>query len=200
MRGRPLLLVPALAALTCAVVAGCTAGGTAGAAHRAPASSPRPPASGRIGSPGHPLALSCADESFPGYPDPPIPPRPQPHDLAIGPLIIVNGKRLATADPAGYGEHGSYKIPLVLLPGRTATVTIGAQARGRVVIENPDSPVGGVAAVAYHACPHATGFFAQGFAFTDGRARGCVPLDVRIGSEPGVRHITLSLFAGSCPS
>ena len=146
MRGHPLLLVPALAALTCAVVAGCTAGETSGAAHRAPASSPRPQASGRIGSPGDPLALSCADESFPGYPDPPIPPRPQPHDLAIGPLIIVNGKRLATADPAGYGEHGSYKIPLVLLPGRTATVTIGAQARGRVVIDNPYSPVGGVAA------------------------------------------------------
>jgi hypothetical protein len=57
-----------------------------------------------------------------------------------------------------------------------------------------------VAAASYHACPHATGFFAQGFAFTDGRARGCVPLDVRIGSEPGVRHVTLSLFAGACPS
>jgi hypothetical protein len=136
----------------------------------------------------------------PATPDPPIPPRPQPHDLAIGPLIIVNGKRLATADPAGYGEHGSYKIPLVLLPGRTATVTIGAQARGRVVIDNPYSPVGGVAAASYHACPHATGFFAQGFAFTDGRARGCVPLDVRIGNERGIRHVTLSLFAGSCPS
>jgi hypothetical protein len=68
------------------------------------------------------------------------------------------------------------------------------------VIDNPDSPVGGVAAVSYHACPHATGFFAQGFAFTDGRARGCVPLDVWIGNEPGVRQVTLSLFAGSCPS
>jgi hypothetical protein len=200
MRGHPLLLVPALAALTCAVVAGCTAGGTPGAGRRTSASSPRPAASGRIGSPGNPLALSCAEESFPGYPDRPIPARPQPGDLAIGPLIIVNGKRLAAADPAGYGEHGSYKIPLVLLPGRTATVTIGAQARGRIVIDNPYSPVGGVTAASYHSCPHATGVFAQGLAFTDGRARGCVPLDVRIGSEPRVRHVTLSLFAGSCPS
>jgi hypothetical protein len=80
------------------------------------------------------------------------------------------------------------------------TVTIGAQARGQVVIDNPYSPVGGVAAASYHSCSRKTGFFAQGFAFTNGRIRGCVALDVRIGHQPQVRHVTLSLFAGSCPA
>src|SRR5229473_6130748 len=75
MRGQPLLLVPALATLTCAILADCTAGGTSGAARHTPSSSARPAASspqatGRIGSPGNPLLLSCAQEAFPGYPDP----------------------------------------------------------------------------------------------------------------------------------
>ena len=38
----------------------------------------------------------------------------------------------------------------------------------------------------------------RGFAFTGGRTRGCVPLDVRVGGQSRVRHVTLSLFAGSC--
>jgi len=203
MRGHPLLPVPVLAVLTCTVLAGCTPAGTPGGARRAATSPPRPAASGRPGSPTNPLALSCAEESFPGYPDPPVPPRARPADLAIGPLIIVNGKRLATADPAGYGQHGTYKIPLVVLPGRVVTVTIAAPAREWVAIDNPYAHLRGVSdvtAATYRSCPHATGFFAQGFAFSGGRVRGCVPLEVRIGGEPRVRHVTLSLFAGSCPS
>ena len=43
-----------------------------------------------------------------------------------------------------------------------------------------------------------TGFFAQGFKFTDGRIRGCVPLEVRVGGQARVQRVTLSLFAGSC--
>jgi hypothetical protein len=38
----------------------------------------------------------------------------------------------------------------------------------------------------------------SGFAFTDGQIRGCVPLEVRVGDQVRVRHVTLSLFAGSC--
>jgi hypothetical protein len=136
--------------------------------------------------------LSCADEAFPGQA------KPGQADLVIGPLFIINGKRLATANPAGFGERGSYKIPLALRPGSTATVTIGGSARGQVLIDNPDSPVGGVIAATYRSCPHSGGFFAQGFTFTHGRVRGCVPLDVRIDHEVRVRHVTLSLFAGRC--
>jgi hypothetical protein len=43
-----------------------------------------------------------------------------------------------------------------------------------------------------------TGFYAQGFAFTDGQIRGCVPLEVRVGGQARVQRVTLSLFAGSC--
>lgn len=207
MRGLRLWRVPALAALACAVLAGCTAGGTSGTAHRSAPPSSRPAASpqatgsaqatGRIGSPGNPLMLSCAEESFAGGSDP-EPQQPQPGDLAVGPLFIINGKRLAAADPAGYGSHGSYKVPLVVLRGSTVTVTIGVQARGQVVIDNPYAPVGGVVSASYHPCSGVTGFFAQGFAFTHGQTRGCVPLDVRIGHQPQVRHLTLSLFAGRC--
>jgi hypothetical protein len=199
--GRPPSLVPMLAALAGAVLAGCTGGATPSVAHHLAPSPARPAGSGRpatakIGSPGNPLNLACAQESFT---DPAVPQRPGPGDLTIGPLFIVGGKRVATASPAGYGDRGSYKIPLILVMGSTATVTIAAPARGHVVISNPYSPVGGVAAAKYHSCARRMGFFAQGFAFTHGQIRGCVPLDVRIGHEPRVRHVTISLFAGSCP-
>jgi hypothetical protein len=165
---------------------------------RPAASSPRP--TGPIGSPGNPLLLSCADESFPGYPDPPVSLQPQPGDLVAGPLIIVGGERLATASPSGYGDHGSYKIPIIVRPGSTVTMSIAAPARGKVVIANPDSPVGGVTAASYQSCSRTTGFFAQGFAFTGGQTRGCVPLDVSSGHQSQAHRVMLSLFAGSCPS
>jgi hypothetical protein len=201
MLGRPYLLVPALAGLTCAILAGCAAGGPSSAAPRATPSravASRPLSAGQIGSPGHPLLLSCAEESFPGSGERPVPVQPQPGDLVIGPLSIVNGKRLATANPAGYGEHGTYKVPLIVRPGATVTITIAARARDQVVIDNPDSPVGGVAAASYQSCSRMTGFFAQGFSFTHGQTRGCVPLEVRAGHQRQVRRVTLSLFAGSC--
>jgi hypothetical protein len=153
---------------------------------------------GPVGSPDNPLMLSCGQESFPGYPSQ-MPHLPTPGDLAIGPLFILNGKLQA---PAGSGDHGRYrKVPFAVVPGSTVTVTIGAQARGHVGIDNPYAytwGIGLVAAVTYHPCSDPTGFFAQGFAFTHGQTRGCVPLDVRIGHQPLVRHVTISLGAGSC--
>jgi len=32
-----------------------------------------------------------------------------------------------------------------------------------------------------------------------GQIRGRVPLEVKVGGQPQVRRVTLSLFAGSCP-
>lgn len=213
MRRQPLLLVPALATLTCAILAGCTAGGTSRAARPTTAPSPRPArsspqATGRIGSPGNPLLLSCAQEAFPGYPGPPVPSHPRPEDLAIGSLYLANGRIVATQSPAqyGYAPYGrngrSYKLALVVTMGSTATMTIAPPARGHVVIDNPSAQnrgLGGVTSITYHSCPHKQGFFAQGFAFTHRPARGCVPLDVTINNRPPVHHVTLSLFAGSCP-
>jgi hypothetical protein len=210
MRSQPRLLAPVLAALacavlTCAVLAGCTAAGTSGSAPRPAASSGQPAASGQratgpVGSPGNPLLLSCADESFPGNGDPPASLQPQPGDLVVGSVIIVGGERLAEASPASYGDGGSYKIPIIVRPGATVTMSIGASARGQVVISNPDSPVGGVTAASYQPCSRTPGFFAQSFAFTGGQARGCVPLEVSSGHQSQARHVTLSLFAGACPS
>jgi hypothetical protein len=189
MRRHVLFVVPILVGMT---LAGCTGGKASSATHRAAAS---PPVTGPADSAGHPLLLSCGEESFAGT----VPQQPQPGDLAVGPLIIPNGKRLATADPASSGEHGSYKVPFIVTMGSTVTVTIAAPAREHVVIDNPYAPAG-VPAASYSSCSGQAGFFAQGFAFTDGRIRGCVPLEVRVGGEPQVRRVTLSLFAGSCTS
>jgi hypothetical protein len=200
MHSQPGIQVPALAILACAFLAGCTGGGTSSAANRTTSSS-SPTAAGALaaaplGSPGNPLLLSCGEESHPGYPSHGRP-LPTPGDLAIGPLIIINGKVQAL----GSGDHhGSYpKVPFAVVPGFTVTVTIGAKARGQVGIDNPYAQgIGLVAAATYHPCSDRSGFFAQGFTFTNGRLRGCVPLEVRIDHQPLVRHVTISLGAGSC--
>jgi len=195
MRRRALFLAPAVAALTCLALPACTSG-TAHHAVQATVPASRP-AAGPAGSPGHPVVFGCAEQAFAG--DSALPRRPQPGDLAIGPLIIPGGRRLATADPAGYGEHGSYKIAFIVAMGATVTVTIGPAARGHVAIANSYAPAG-VTAATYRPCPHQVGFFPQYLAFSGGRIRGCVPLEVQAGGQPQVRRVTLSLFAGSCGS
>ena len=202
----------ALAALICAMLAACT-GVSTSSTNRA-ATSPSSPSqassshiTGPLGSPGNPLVVSCDAESWPGPPSPPAPVTPGPRDLAVGPMYFPGGLALATHTPAqwGYapfGRHGRfYKLPLVLRPGATVTVTIRASARSHAVIAAPGAGQlgpGGVTSATYHACRHAGGFFAQGFAFTGPPFRGCVPLEVTVGGQALVHHITLSLFAGSC--
>ena len=188
MRRRLLFLVPILA---CVTLAGCTGGPASSAPHR-PSSAPR--ISGPAGSPGNPQVFSCSEESFLSGS---MPQMPEPGDLAIGPLVIISGKAVANADPAGFGEQGSYKIPFFVPGGSTVTVTIDPPARGHVVIDNPYAPHG-VTAATYRPCADMPGFFAQGFAFTDGQIRGCVPLEVRADGQARVQRVTLSLFAGSC--
>ena len=202
----------ALAALTCALLAACT-GTSTSSTNRVAASPPSPsPASssqitGPLGSPGDPLVVSCAEESWPGPPSPPAPITPGPRDLAVGPVYFPGGLTTATYTPAQYGyapfgRHGRfYKLALVVRPGATVTVTIGVSARGHAVIAAPGAGqlgLGGVTSATYHACRHAGGFFAQGFAFTRPPFRGCVPLDVTVGGQARVRHARLPLFAGSC--
>jgi hypothetical protein len=206
VRSRPLFLTFTLTTLTCALLAGCTRASTPGTNRAATSSPARSPASsphvtGPLGSPGNPLVLSCAAEVWPGYPDPPVPVTPGPHDLAVGPMYFPVGLTLATYTPAqwgysSFGHHGRfYKLPLVVRPGATVTVTIGASDRGHAVIATRP---GGVTSATYHACRQAGGFFAQGFAFTRPPFRGCVPLDVTTGGQPRARHLTLALFARSC--
>jgi hypothetical protein len=202
----------ALAALTCAMLAACT-GVSTSSTNRAAASSPSPSAAGSLritgplGSPGNPLVVTCAAESWPGPPSLPAPVTPGPRDLAVGPMYFPGGRALAVYTPAQYGyapfgRHGRfYKLALVVRPGVTVTVTIGRTARGHAVIAAPGAGQlgrGGVTSATYHACRRAGGFFAQGFAFTRPPFRGCVPLEVTVGGQAQVRHVTLSLFAGSC--
>jgi hypothetical protein len=188
MRRHLLVTVPVLMGMA---LAGCTGTTASSATHRAAAAAP--PVTGPAGSPGNPQVFSCREESFLRGSMPKL---PEPGDLAVGPLVIIGGQKLATADPAVWGQHGSYKLPFVVTMGSTVTVTINAPARGHVVIDSPYAS--GVTAATYRPCPGQLGFFAQSFAFTDGRIRGCVPLDVRAGGEPRVRRVTLSLFAGAC--
>jgi hypothetical protein len=207
VRRQALLLTLTWATLTCAILAGCTGTGTPGTSRAAasprlaPASSPR--LAGPLGSPGNPLVRSCAAEAWPGPPGR-APVTPGPHDLAVGPMYFPVGLALATKTPswlgyAPFGRHGRfYKLPLVVRPGATVTVTIGASARGHVMIDVGGDMPGGVTSATYHACRKAGGFYAQGFAFTHPPFRGCVPLDVITGGQARIQHVMLSLFAGSC--
>jgi hypothetical protein len=106
MRRRLLFMVPILA---CVTLAGCTGGAVSSAPRpTGPATSPAARPTGPAGSAGNPQVFSCAEESFLADP---MPPMPEPGDLAVGPLVIISGKAVANADPAGFGEHGRYKIP-----------------------------------------------------------------------------------------
>jgi hypothetical protein len=187
VNGQPRLVVAMLAILGCAILGSCTGSGTSKAR-----------VGGPVGSQGDPLVLSCAQESFLPYPSS-VPRHPGPADLAVGPLFIINGKRQASASS---GDLGSYpKIPFVVVPGSVVTVTIGAQARAHVGIDNPYARawgVGLVTAATYRPCSGQMGFFAQGFTFSRGQIRGCVPLSVQIDHERLVRHVTISLGAGAC--
>jgi hypothetical protein len=103
--------------------------------------------------------------------------------------------------PFGRRHGRAYKVAVVVRPGATVTMTIGARACGHAVIDSPAGEqlgLGGVTSATYHACRAAGGFFAQGFAFTHRPFRGCVPLNVTSGGQARARHVTLSLFAGRC--
>ena len=56
----------------------------------------------------------------------------------------------------------------------------------------PHTHPGGVPGIPAKSRPGWT-FFAQGFTFTDGRIRGCVPLTIQAGRKAQVRHVSVSL-------
>jgi hypothetical protein len=153
-----------------------------------------------VGTPTHPQILTCYEEAtqFTGGTPPPV----GPHDIGFGPGYFPQARRLATMNPPlNFGRGAQltgYKLPPVVYPGATVTMTIARGARSYVVQQNPWSPSRGSVSVTYRACSHKPGFFPQSFRFTDGRRRGCVPLDVRVGGKRRTSHIVLSFFAGRC--
>jgi hypothetical protein len=151
-----------------------------------------------VGTPVHPQILTCYEEAtqFTGG----LPPVGR-HDIGFGAGYFPKARWLATLNPPNSGRAArltGYKLPPVVYPGATVTMTIARGARSYVVQQNPWSPRQGSVSVTYRACLHKPGFFPQSFRFTDGRKRGCVPLDVRIGGQPKTSRIVLSFFAGRC--
>jgi hypothetical protein len=151
-----------------------------------------------VGTPTQPQLLTCHEEAtqFTG-----TLPSIGPHDIGFGPGYFPQARRLATANPPDAGRNAKltgYKLPPVVYPGATVTMTIASAARSYVVQQNPWSPSQGSLSVTYRACLHKRGFFPQSFRFTDGRRRGCVPLDVRVSGRRQTNRIVLSLFAGTC--
>ena len=105
-------------------------------------------------------------------------------DSALG--YFPKARLRATMNPPNFGRDAQltgYKLPPVIYPGATVTMTIARGTRSYVVQQNPWSPRQGSMWVGYRACLHKPGFFPQSFRFTDGRHRGCVPLDVRVGGQ-----------------
>jgi hypothetical protein len=149
-----------------------------------------------VGSPGNPLMLSCDQQSV----GPDV--APGPGDLVVGPLFIINARDSVNPSGAGRAPQHSYKYPIAVAPGATVTMMIAAPARGHVVIDNPYGPSAGVVAATYRACQpggrSSWTVFVQGFTFTDGRTRGCVPLTVQASREARLRHVTVSLYARPC--
>ena len=153
-----------------------------------------------VGTPTHPQVLTCYEEAtqFTGGTPPPV----GPHDIGFGAGYFPQARRLATMNPPPNFGRGAqltgYKLPPVVYPGATVTMTVARGARSYVVQQNAWSPLQGSVSVTYRACLHKPGFFPQSFRFTDGRERGCVPLDVRVGGQRKTSHIVLSFFAGRC--
>ena len=152
-----------------------------------------------IGTPTHPQILTCYEEAtqFTGGTLPPV----GPDDIGFGAGYFPKARLRATMNPPDFGRDAQltgYKLPPVIYPGATVTMTIARGARSYVVQQNPWSPRQGSVSVTYRACLHKPGFFPQSFRFTDRRKRGCVPLDVRVRGQRKTSHIVLSFFAGRC--
>lgn len=152
-----------------------------------------------LGTPTDPQILTCYEEAtqFTGGTLPPV----GPDDIGFGAGYFPKARGLATMNPPNSGrdaQRSGYKLPPVVYPGATVTMTIARDARSYVVQQNPWSPRQGSVSVRYRACSHKPGFFPQSFRFTDGRIRGCVPLDVRVGEQRKTSHIVVSFFAGRC--
>lgn len=195
---RPPAVAVALA-LGVVLLTACTGSAVRHPGPRAPATTtPRaaaPASAAPPGSPGNPVVLTCGQESFL---DPPTWQPAGPGDLTAGPLIMYGGRAIASGYPAVYGVPNSYKLPVAVPEGTTATLAVAGPAVGKVVIENPYAPARGVTAITYRPCANAPGAFPQSLKFTDGRTRGCVPLIVTYGRPARVAHLTVSLDAGRC--
>ena len=107
------------------------------------------------GTPGHPQILTCYEEAtqFTGGALPAV----GPDDIGFGPGYFPKARGLANRDPPNSGRGADltgYKLPPVVDPGATVTMTIAPGARSYVVQQNPWSSHQGSVSVTYRACSH----------------------------------------------
>ena len=140
-------------------------------------------------------AVGCSNQSgadFPGaYRD--------RANLVVGPFAWV-GARRGNSDGA-YKDVYRWKQPVLLKPGHTATLRIGAAARGFAGITyGPGSGwsfAGTTSRVSFRACSSATAqsrsdgrpvtFWSGGIVLT--RPKACVPVEIRIDRGPVRRRV-----------
>ena len=94
-----------------------------------------------VGTPAHPQVLTCYEEAtqFTGGTLPPV----GPQDIGFGAGYFPKARGLATMNPPNSGRAArltGYKLPPVVNPGATVTMTIASGARSYVVQQNPWSP------------------------------------------------------------
>jgi len=127
--------------------------------------------------------------------------------VVIGPIAFVTLRFAATNPPiTPTGGHAAvYKTLALVEPGRTVTMTIGADVVRHASLlydphvfrgDNVYSIADGSRTVTFVACPDRSTQF-NGSILVDG-AR-CVPLEVVSGPGESRRHVPVSLGAGKCP-
>jgi len=192
------------ARVTVALVAVALVGGLGGCVASEPRPLPTP--SYRITSP--PLGLFPAGTATAGCDQsrPANTATTSPDDLVLGPLVYAGLKNGYVADPPPEPDRYNirfFKIGPMLPAGHRATVTIAASARDYAGIATEGGRAGGYSSVTYDGCPRSTGraagyvFWIGGFLLV-GRARACVPLEVRVDGEDSVRRLSLAIPTGSC--
>ena len=135
------------------------------------------------------------------------------HNLVIGPLTLDSGGDDPARALANLQRIGWVKNPALVLPGHTVTLAIATRAQhraGLLYISNaaghsPPRLRDTVPKVTFVACDRAHSlstaagrpvtFWSGGFLATHYPA--CVPLDIRVDRERKVRHLTVSLGAGT---
>lgn len=119
-------------------------------------------------------------------------------DVVVGPISWPQLKIWATADPKGYVTSASgndFKIGAQIKAGATVTVSVAPEARSYAGLDyGQASRYSQAPAVTFHSCVSSDTVFSGGFHV---EGRHCVPLDVKVNSQPPVR-IVVSFFNGAC--
>jgi hypothetical protein len=151
---------------------------------------------------------NCSTRSMANFPGTPF---SDPHNVVVGPLVLVG----AAHTPAHtVREYGGNKFPLLVRAGHRVTIALSQETRRVAGLAYGPLPQGielapsdGHRVVTFKACrrgkksgSHADGrpvTFWSGFVLTS--APRCVPLEVWVDDEPSPRRIPLRMGVRRCP-